>query len=146
MEIDNLADRFSNSMIITLYNPTHYQLFICNEGLYTQELIKANTILGELNGIPTYIWEIRHNNYIIIDDELILDVQNCKGNMLNHVREENLTNNPSNCCIFMRHEKDNSSKFYLVCTKDIAINDEIVYDAQNFVVNMDNNNNKYYLQ
>lgn len=132
MSIDELSECFSNSAIITLHNPSPYKLYVSNRALHTQGSLEAQTVVGELTGNPAYIWETRHNEYILIEDELVLDVQQHKTNMLNHVREENWSENLSNCYIRMRVSQNGDTRFYLVTKADIYPHQELVYSTFDF--------------
>lgn len=131
--MDEFTEVFNNSVLISIYNPSTYHLCIQQGSLYTMECIGENTIIGELQGKPCYIWEIKHNEYIIIDDELVLDVQHHKGNMLSHIREENMTTSPSNCYINKVVKKNGNTHFYLVSKTYIAPSQELVYNAFDFI-------------
>jgi hypothetical protein len=138
MDIDELTECFSNSASITLYNPSAYHLYVNNGALYTHDPIKANIIIGELKGIPSYIWDVNHNHYIIIEEELVLDIQQYKKNMLNWIREENCSTNLSNCFIHMVVKNNEEKYFYLVAKQDIESGQELVYNAFDFVVEHEN--------
>lgn len=133
MDVDDLSEYFSNSVTINLNNPSSYRLYINNRRVYTEEYIPSNTVLGELNGKSTYIWEIKHNNYIIVDDELVLDIEDTKNNILNMVQEENCSNNVSNSYIYMYTKTNGDVHFFIITKEHIMPNQEIVYSANDFV-------------
>lgn len=114
-------------------NPTPYNIYLKEGGLYSAQIIPPNTIIGELVGDPDYIWNVKHNNYIIIDDELVLDVSRYNSNMLTYVREENLTSNLSNTFICMKLNKNGQMEFKLVTKSAILPDDEIVYSTFDFM-------------
>lgn len=134
MNIDELTESLSNTVIISLHNPSPYHLYMNNRALYTEGLICGEMVIGEITGNQVYIWETQHNEYILIENELVLDIQQNKKNMLNHVREENCSNNPSNCYIHMVVRKDGSTHFYLCTKQDIFPHEELVYSIFDFKV------------
>lgn len=131
--INDLADYLSSTAIISLKNPTPFNIYIHDGGLYTADFIPKDTVIGDIVGDPAYIWEIRHNEYIVVDDEFVLDVHRHKSNMLSHVREENLTRNLSNSFVYMQIGSNGETTFKLVTKTAIMPNHEIVYSAFDFI-------------
>lgn len=132
-DVDELIDSFSKSVLINLYNPSPYQLYVKDGALYTEVYIPPNHVLGELSGTPSYIWEMKHNDYIIVDDELVLNIENTKHNMLHFVQEENCSRNISNSRIWMQLSKDGDKNFYLLSKNEIFPHQEIVYNTYDFI-------------
>ena len=134
-DIALLTDSFSKSLNINVKNNTPYNLYLQNGSLYSGQIIKENTVIGEINGYPCYIWEINHNDYIIIDNEMILNTQIYKEDIVSYVREENETSNISNCFIKMYINQYGNKKFYLVTKSVILPCEEIVYSSFDFQMN-----------
>lgn len=131
-DIDLLTESFSKSLNINVKNNTPYNLYLQNGALYSGQIIKEDTIIGEISGHPCYIWELNHNDYIIIDNELVLNTLFYKENILSYVREENETTNLSNCFIKMLIDKYDNKKFLLI-TKNIVLPcEELIYNSFEF--------------
>jgi hypothetical protein len=92
------------------------------------EFIPAGSCLGQIHGIPMYVWDMTHCDYMFVDEDMVLDVsKNTPRTMLTFVRDDNLSAAPNNCTIHV--EQDNamfSTQFYLYSTCDIHVGDEIV--------------------
>lgn len=130
--VDDLTEYFANSTVLSLHNPSQYRLYLNNGGLYTADAITTEQIIGEIRGSPCYIWEINHNEYIIMDDELVVDIRNHKTNIMSYVREENMTNHPSNCYIRMFVQLNGHTQFFLISKAIIMPDQELVYNAFDF--------------
>jgi hypothetical protein len=132
-DMDELASMFMSANSISLYNPSHYNLYMMQGALFTSDPIHANSIIGEICGDRAYIWELNHDNYLLVNDELVLDIHRYMSNMLSHVREENQTSAHSNCHIHMVSDTNGTIKFYLVCNRPIPPHTEVVYNVFDFV-------------
>lgn len=130
--MDEFTEVFNNSVLISIHNSSPYHLCVQQGALYSMEYIGENIVIGELQGTPCYIWEINHNEYIIVDDELVLNIQQYKTSMLSHIREENMSSNPSNCYIRMVIKKDGGAHFHLITKRPVLPGQELVYNAFDF--------------
>jgi len=130
-EIDKLESMFASSTI-AIKNTTQFALYVKNQALYSNQVIRENVTIGELYGAPAYIWEIHNNSYILIDNEMVLDVRNHMDNILSYVREENQSYQASNCYIRMMTQKDGYIKFLLVSKSVILPHEEVVYSTFDF--------------
>ena len=92
------------------------------------EFILAGSCLGQIYGIPMYIWDISHYDYMFVDEDMVLDVsQNVPRTMLTFVRDDNLSESPKNCVIHVEQDDTTfQTHFYLYATCDIHVGDEIV--------------------
>lgn len=132
-EISNIMTRSVNINSSTFSTINTDILYLHSDGLYTSQFVAANTIIGELTGKPTYVWDVKDTNYVIIDDDMVLDIGEYQSNIVNHVQEENCTINPSNSYVSMSLLKDGGSRFYLITNQNIMPFREIVYNAFCFV-------------
>lgn len=130
--VNELAEFFANSTVLSLHNPSQYRLYLNNGGVYTSDAIPTEQVIGEISGSPCYIWEINHNEYIIMDDELVVDIRNYKTNIMSYVREENMTTHPSNCYIRMFVQRNGHTQFFLISKTTIMPDQELVYNAFDF--------------
>jgi hypothetical protein len=131
-DVSNLADMFAASSI-SVKNQTPFTLYVNNNALYTKQIIMENTIIGEVYGDPAYIWEIQHTNYVLINNDMVLDVLRYMDLDISYVREENQSYQISNCYIRMITEKDCTTRFFLITKRVIMPNEELVYSTFDFV-------------
>jgi hypothetical protein len=90
-------------------------------GVFCAAPIAQGTIIGEIIGVPRYIWEIDHDMYVIVDQDYVLDVSNTNG-VLVCIREENSTMNMANCTVV-----SDEARFFFQATVDIPPHTELVY-------------------
>lgn len=131
-DVSSLVDMFAASAI-AVNNPTSFSLYVKNNALYTNQVIMENMVVGEIHGDPGYIWEIQHNQYILINNDMVLDVLRYMNTILSYVREENQSYQMSNCYIRMITEKDCTTRFFLITKSAIMPHEELVYSAFDFV-------------
>lgn len=132
--MDDLIEDFSRSLTLSVYDPTPFSLIYQYKSVYTYSYINKGTIIGEIVGKPAYIWEIDHSDYIIIDQDYVLDVSSsCNGrrSVLTLVREENDSNNAANCTIVSTTE--DTPRFFLQATTNITPDTELVYYVLRFM-------------
>jgi hypothetical protein len=91
------------------------------EGVYCAAPIPRGAIVGEIMGVPRYIWEIAHDRYMIVDRDYVIDVSAARG-LMPWIREENMTMNAANCTVVSEDDR-----FFLQATVDIAPGTELVY-------------------
>lgn len=102
-------------------------------GVYCKEFIPAGTVLCEVLGVRSYIWEINHTEYVIVDRDYVVDIRGNKhdgacGTILSAIREENATDNGANCTIeIIDSEGTTEPRFFIRATRDIEPGTEIVY-------------------
>ena len=133
VNIDSLSDLFSKSANITIENATEYELYLNGTGLCSGQILEKELVIGEIYGDMSYIWEITHTDFIILDNDFVLDVKNYKKNILNHIRENNETSNLCNCYIHMITNEKGTMKFYIVTKNIIMPHEELVYSAFDFI-------------
>ena len=131
-DVSNLTEMFAASAI-SVKNPTQIALYVKNNALYANQVIMENTIIGEIYGDPAYIWEIQHNHYILINNDMVLDILRYMDSVISYVREENQTYQMSNCYIRMITEKDCTTRFFLITKGMIMPHEELVYNTFDFV-------------
>lgn len=131
--IDNLSNMFSKSANITVENNTPYELYLNETGLCSGQILEQGLIIGEIYGDMAYIWELDHIDFIILDNDFVLDVKKYKKHILTYIREDNETSNLNNCCIQMMTDEKNISRFYIITEKIIMPHEELVYSAFEFI-------------
>jgi hypothetical protein len=130
--MDHLTDVFSRSLNIRVRNNTPYDLYIREGAVYSGQTIRGDEIIGEIMGDPSYIWELNHNSYIIIDREFVLDTRRYNDSIISYVREENETSNTSNCFVRIAIDHNGQARFLLVTKKEIQPCEELVYSTFDF--------------
>lgn len=131
--MEQLIADFNRATVLQWYNPTFFHLHPDPDGgVITQSRIVAGTRIGQLEGEPMYIWDMAHNDYIIVGDEFVLDIsKQFPRNILHYVREENQSGNISNCVIVTEcNETTGETKFYLDSCRNIEPGEELVYIVQ----------------
>lgn len=123
--MNDLIAEFNRVTALTVVNPTPYALVLQYGGVYSESYIPKGTVLGEVFGTQAYIWEIDHGDYMMVDQDYVLDTSELKAprSILTFVREENSTNNMANCTIVTT----DGPRFFLQTTSDIPIGAEVVY-------------------
>lgn len=131
VKIEELMSSWSRQMTLTeIPNDSYFSLLYDadTQRVIANESIPAGSCLGEIHGIPMYIWDMGHWDYMFVDEDLVLDVsKNVPRTMLTLVRDDNLSSSPKNCVIHV--EQDDTAfhtKFYLYSTCDIHVGEEIV--------------------
>lgn len=104
------------------YNPVE-------KGVYTKERIGAGSCLGEIFGIPTYLWDVSHDQYMFIDEDMVLDVSmNIPRTVLTLLRDENQCAIAGNCTIVVQQDHDRAvTHFFIITITEIDAGEEIVY-------------------
>jgi hypothetical protein len=133
--MDGLIAQFSRSTTLHFYNPTQFELEFYNEGVHTHNRIPADTVVGEIEGDPAYIWDISHNDYIIVGEDFVLDCSKLTPRpILTMVREENSTNEYANCMIVsVVNERTGYTKFFLKTIADVWEGTELVYTVDEYM-------------
>lgn len=127
---------FERATHIRIYNPTPFHLYIGPErGVHAGQKIPAYTCIGEIEGEPTYIWDMSHQDYIIVGDEFVLDVSKLLPRpILSWLREENQTDMFNNCMIQTEHnEHTGETRFLLYTTRPIEDGDELIYTVVDYM-------------
>lgn len=130
MTIDDLCDNFKRATQLHVYNPTPFPLYLgVGGGVFTNAAIPAYTCIGRLDGEAQYIWDMHHQEYIIVGDEFVLDASKlCPRPALTWIREENQTDAMNNCVIRMEVNDETGETFFFVwTTRPLNIGDELVY-------------------
>ena len=127
--MDDLILSFQRGTTLTFYNPTPYDLFVHDGCVYSNQWIARNTRLGELHGTPCYIWDMTHHDYMIVHDEMVLDVsENCPRSILTYVHEENQSSNPANCVVTIETcDVTGKNMIFLDALRNIQPLEEVVY-------------------
>lgn len=130
---DDLISCFVKSTTLTWVNDSRFSLEYeyDAECVIARECIRKGECLGEIMGEPSYVWDIGHNDFMFVSDDMVLDVsRNVPRTVLTLMRDENTSANESNCTIVV-HQDHNASttKFYVYATLDINKGDELVYSV-----------------
>lgn len=130
--MDQLCADFVRATQLRVYNPTNFHLHIGPEGgVVADQKIPAYTCIGEIQGDPMYIWDMSHQDYIIVGEEFVLDVSKLTPRpILSWLREENQTDMVNNCVINTEfNHATGEHKFFLFTTAPINEGDELVYSV-----------------
>lgn len=102
-----------------------YDEFI--NGVRAKQYIQCGALIGEILGDPKYIWDMRHSEFIFIDEDMVVDVSKVlPRQILSFIREDNQSEYPYNCEIIVK-DTPNELRFFLCATRVIYPNEEIVY-------------------
>lgn len=131
--MDQLCADFVRSTQLRVYNPTPFHLHIGPDGsgVIAGQNIPAYTCVGEIEGEPMYIWDMTHQDYVIVGEEFVLDVSKLSPRpILAWLREENQTDMMNNCVINTEfNQSTGEHKFYLFTTVPVNEGDELVYSV-----------------
>lgn len=133
--MDDLLMQFQRCSTLTLYNPTPFALDVLPGGaVVTKQYIPIHTVLGEIVGEPKYIWDIEHQDYMIVGDEFVLDVSmQFPRPILTYVREENMSGEPANCILVTEScDHTGTNRFFLQTTRAISPDEELVYITMDY--------------
>jgi hypothetical protein len=124
-QMEELIASFNKATCLTYHNPTGFDLVVEGWAVYTRSYIPEHTIIGEIFGEQRYIWEMNHSDYVIVDQDYVLDTSTLPSprSIVTMVREENATNNMANCTVVTC----DGPRFFLQATKDILPDTELVY-------------------
>lgn len=134
--MEQLCVDFERSTQLHVYNPTPFHLYIGpDRGVHAGQKIPAYTCIGELLGEPTYIWDMTHQDYIIVGDEFVLDVSKlCPRPILSWLREENQCDMFNNCIIkTTMNEQTGDPRFFLFTIAPINEDDELIYSVVDYM-------------
>lgn len=107
-------------------------LVVLNGHVYSRCYIPSGICLGEIIGRPEYIFDIGHSDYMIVCDELVLDLSGLvhPRSPLCYVHETNESPNPANAYIVVAtNQNTGETRFFLHTAVPIQAGDEIVYSA-----------------
>ena len=123
--MEQLIADFNRVTSLSVSNPTPFDLRLEDGGVVTYSYIPRDCIIGEIKGEPSYIWELKHSDYMIVASEYVLDMSRspCPRSILTLVREENASSNAANCTIV----SCDGPRFFLQATKNIVATSELVY-------------------
>jgi hypothetical protein len=128
--MDSLISQFNKATVLSPYNDTPYDLRLIDGGVYTSVEFPPDVILGEIHGVPSYIWDITHDDYMIVDKEYVLDVSAVPHprSIVTFIREENATFHAANCTIkTVLDAHTGAARFFLQTTTTIMPDSELVY-------------------
>lgn len=133
---DALLSAFSKGIQINIPNDSYFSLEYNEhtQQVIAKQFIPAGTCLGQIYGEPTYIWDICHSDYMFVDEDMVLDVsKNVPRTMLTLIRDDNQTDHPKNCVIYVEQDDRTFQNFFLVhSVKDIYPGDEVVNAVPNY--------------
>lgn len=131
--MEELIAEFTRCNTLTWKNDSMFELYYNAEekAVIAKQRIRAGECLGEIYGLPTYLWDVKHDQYMFIDEDMVLDVsQNMPRTILTLLRDENQSHAPSNCTIVVQQAHDRAmTHFYVITITDIYVGDEIVYNV-----------------
>jgi hypothetical protein len=86
-------------------------------------------MVGELRGTPEYIQNVPHGDYVVLHDDLVLDMSTASPrSILTWIRSEYDAEKVGNCVIRMEvNEETHESRFYVWTTERVDEGDELVY-------------------
>lgn len=135
LAMDDLLLEFQRCATLSMYNPTPFHLEVQpGGGVIARQYLQQGITVGEIHGIPTYIWDITHQDYMIVGDEFVLDVsQQYPRPILTYVREENASDTFANCLLVTEScEHTGTNRFFLRTIRDIHPGQELVYITMDY--------------
>lgn len=131
VNVDVLAAEFARASSLSHVNDTLFSLEYdpVERMVVSRQFIPKGTRIGYVAGIPTYIWDITHAEYMFVNDEQVLDVSNLYPRPITTmIRNENDTWNHANSIMYVENDDDrHETMVSLYATADIRPGDEIVY-------------------
>lgn len=99
--------------------------------VWTRTYIPSGRTIGEVVGNPCYIWDITHTDYVIVGDDLVLDMSEVRAGSrspLSFLRDDNSSPHPANCTISACVNEDTGlGRFFVISTRDVHPGEELVY-------------------
>lgn len=130
MSMEDLIYAFHRCNRVSSLHPTPFALELQpGGGVYTTQFLPAHTQLGEVHGDPMYIWDISHTDYMMVEEDMVLDLSNQHPrSILTYVREQNASPHPANCIFITQtcHETG-TNRFFLYTQEAIHMGEELVY-------------------
>lgn len=117
------------------------ELDIYGLGVFSSVRWAYGAILGELEGTVKSLHEVYHDNFMYLEDEVVLDVSgqlehSGQRSILTYINEDNATQNPANCRIMTNGGWGGwgagGYRYYLVTTREVYPGEELVYNANEF--------------
>lgn len=127
--MDMLIATFHRSVAVDHENGSPFLLAISEcGGVIAHEHIPVGSCIGELAGTPCYIWDIHHTEYIIVGEDMVLDLAHTRRTVLSFVREENETSSPCNCRVAIESDVHMSKhRCFVYALRAIQPGEELVY-------------------
>lgn len=143
--MDEIISQLQRSLVINIVNNTPFDIYTNVDvstlqssehvGVFTRSFIAKGTVIGEIVGDPMYVWDMSHNDFIIVGEEFVLDMsKQVPRTVLSYLREDNQSPYKSNC-IISQHVcyQTGDTKFFLVAMSDIHPSEELVYTVTDFM-------------
>lgn len=125
--MDDLIDAFNRGANVETVD----KAVLVDGKVFAQIFIPACTSIGQLPGVPAYIWEMHHPHYIFIDDDRVLDVSQLEPRpTLSFIRDDDESDAAANCVVDIRETYGPdvyTLSFWLMSTRPILPGEEIVY-------------------
>lgn len=126
--MEQLIADFQKVATLTIVNNTLYQLYYDGTGVMSVDYIAKGSYIGEIPGVPQYIWDISHTEYVLVDEDMVLDVSMNRQSILTYLREDSQSENVANCQIIVEHDdQQKETRVFVVATENIVPGQEIVY-------------------
>lgn len=133
-EIEHLVACFGRGSAISWKQDSPFELQYDGEmkAVIAREYIPTDTCLGYLEGLPMYVWDMNHSEYVFVQHDLVLDVSQLHPRpLLTLMRSEDESENHSNCMVIVEHNHDtHETRFPVYTTRPIRYGDEIVYQFE----------------
>ena len=135
VNVDQLSADFTRLIGVSWYNNTKLQLDYDSgeRAVFTREPIEKGTIIGKVPGIPTYVWDMTHSEYMFVDHDMVLDVGQLHPRpIITLIRNENDSWVETNCHLFLHNDqKTGDTEVYIYAIVDIPPGCELVYEISN---------------
>lgn len=143
--MDDIIAQMQRSLVIHVVNNTSYDLYTTVDiaslessehvGVFTRSHIPKGATIGEIMGDPMYVWDVTHNDYIIVGEEFVLDMSKQQPRtILSYLREDNQSPYRSNCIISQAVTYETGdTRFFLIAMNDIHPGEELVYTVTDFM-------------
>lgn len=143
--MDDIISQLQRSLVINIVNNTPYDLYTNVDvsslqssehvGVFTRSYIAKGSVIGEITGDPMYVWDVPHNDFIIVGEEFVLDMsKQVPRTILSYLREDNQSPYRSNCIISQQVcYRTGDTRFFLVAMSEIHPLEELVYTVTDFM-------------
>lgn len=130
-EIERLTAAFNRSSTIAWKRDSIYDLRYDGNMrmVIAYQNISEGSCIGFLEGLPKYVWDMVHGEYVFVQHDLVLDVSHLSPRpLLTLMRSEDESEYHSNCIVVVEHDHyTHVTRFPVYATRAIFQGDELVY-------------------
>lgn len=119
------------SLKTTWFNNSAHNLYCADENVYTLDRITKGQFIGYIVGTKAYTWDVPPSRFCIwLNDYYVIDCRQTPRCITSMIRK-NKSDEVSNCCMAFAYKND-TIEVYIIATRDIAVNAELVIIQDTF--------------